>query len=153
VELHVQTPNEAMPPLWDLYPRIETGVLKLADGCPFRCTYCSVPQAYPKFSARPLERSLAEFDFLVELGVKNVVFYDDALLYRPDWILVPFLREVLKREARVKFHTPNALNARFVTRGLAGLMVEAGFTHVYLGFESSATLGRKGPAARCTLMS
>ena len=131
-------PKQAMPPLWELYPRVKTGVLKLADGCPFRCTYCSVPQVYPKFSARPLDRSLAEFDFLVELGVENVVFYDDALLYQPDRVLVPFLREVLKRDARVKFHTPNALNARFVTRELAALMVEAGFTHVYLGFESSA---------------
>jgi molybdenum cofactor biosynthesis enzyme MoaA len=137
------TPNESMPPLWDLYPRVATGVLKLADGCPFRCTYCSVPQVYPKFSARPLERSLRELDFLIESGVENVVFYDDALLYQPGQILVPFLREVLKREKHVKFHTPNALNARFVTKELAALMVEAGFASVYLGFESGAYTWQK----------
>src|SRR5574341_1405265 len=55
-------PEESSTPLWELYPQLSTGVLKLADGCPFRCTYCSVPKVYPKFDARPLERSLAELD-------------------------------------------------------------------------------------------
>jgi molybdenum cofactor biosynthesis enzyme MoaA len=125
-------------PYWDLYPRLNTGVLKLADGCPFKCTYCSVPQVYPRFHARPLERSLAEFDHLLALGVENVVFYDDALLYQPERILLPFLREVVKRPRRVNFHTPNALNARFISKELAELMLEAGFKVVYLGFESAA---------------
>ena len=31
-------PNDDGMPLWELYPRLRTGVLKLADGCPFRCT-------------------------------------------------------------------------------------------------------------------
>jgi radical SAM superfamily enzyme YgiQ (UPF0313 family) len=45
---------------------------------------------------------------------------------------------VLKRKVRVNFHTPNALNARFVNSEVARLMVEAGFKCIYLGFESSA---------------
>jgi len=125
-------------PFWDLYPRLDSGVVKLADGCPFKCTYCSVPQVYPRFQMRLMERSLAEFDHLLDCGVKNVVFYDDALLYTPDRILIPFLREVVKRPRRVNFHTPNALNARFISRELADLMLEAGFKVVYLGFESAA---------------
>jgi hypothetical protein len=55
------SPDDHQLPLWDLYPRLRSGVLKLADGCPFRCTYCSVPQVYPQFHARPLDHSLAEF--------------------------------------------------------------------------------------------
>ncbi|HWP58130.1 MAG TPA: radical SAM protein [Candidatus Acidoferrales bacterium] len=136
-------PRRDMPALWELYPRLRTGVLKLADGCPFRCTYCSVPQTYPKFAARPLERSLRELELLRACGVENVVFYDDALLYRPQEILLPFLREAVKRGRQVKFHTPNALNARFVTKELAALMAEAGFVHVYLGFESNAYVWQK----------
>jgi hypothetical protein len=131
-------PNETTLPLWDLYPRLEAGVLKLADGCPFRCTYCSVPQVHPKFHARPLDHSLAEFDFLIRCGAKHVVFYDDALLFQSERILVPFLNQALKHSAQVNFHTPNALNARFITPNLARLMVNAGFKNVYLGFESSA---------------
>jgi hypothetical protein len=137
------TPNDHRLPFWDLYPRLKTGVLKLTDGCPFRCTYCSVPQVYPNFHSRALDRSLAELAFLVHCGVDHVVFYDDALLYRPEQILKPFLTEVRKRNLQVNFHTPNALNARFVTRDLARMMIEAGFKNLYLGFESNAYAWQK----------
>src|SRR5205814_2158334 len=30
-------------PFWEGYSKLETGILTLAYGCPFRCTYCSVP--------------------------------------------------------------------------------------------------------------
>jgi hypothetical protein len=33
----------------------EVGVVKITDGCPFRCTYCSVPIVHPAFAARPLD--------------------------------------------------------------------------------------------------
>src|SRR5262249_49095585 len=36
------------------------------------------------------------------------------------------------------FHTPNALNARFITPEIARLMVRAGFKTFFLGFESNA---------------
>jgi pyruvate-formate lyase-activating enzyme len=137
------TPSERSLPLWDLYQRLETGVLKLADGCPFRCTYCSVPQVYPKFHARPLDQSLAELEFLISRGAEQIAFYDDALLFNPDQILIPFLTAVRQRGIRVKFHTPNALNARFINRELAELMIEAGFKNIYLGFESSAYAWQK----------
>lgn len=132
------TPASDQLPLWDLYPRLEAGVLKLSDGCPFRCTYCSVPQVYPTFQKRPLDRCIGELEFLVKCGVNHVAFYDDALLYRPDQILEPFLRESLRRDVPIKFHTPNALNARFIGRELAQLMVAAGFKNIFLGFESSS---------------
>jgi hypothetical protein len=136
-------PDDGCMPFWDLYPKLQTGVLKLADGCPFCCTYCSVPQVYPKFHARPIERSIAELEFLNQLGVEHVAFYDDALLYQPEQILKPFLRAVLKGNIRVNFHTPNALNARFIDRSLAQSMVDAGFKHFYLGFESGAYAWQK----------
>lgn len=132
------TPCADQPPFWDLYRSLKTGALKLTDGCPYRCTYCSVPQIYPTFRARPLERSLAELDFLAKRGVEQIAFYDDALLFQPERILKPFLRAVLKKNINVNFHTPNALNARFITPDLAQLMIAAGFKNIYLGFESSA---------------
>jgi Radical SAM superfamily len=136
-------PLEPELPLWELYPRLEVGVLKLADGCPFHCTYCSVPQVYPKFRPRPLDRSFAELHHLVRCGAKQIVFYDDALLFQAERILVPFLHEVMQRDFEVNFHTPNALNARFVTPALARLMVGAGFRNLFLGFESSAYAWQK----------
>jgi hypothetical protein len=132
------TPALQEPPLWEAYTPLRVGVLKLADGCPFRCTYCSVPQVYPPFVARPLAQSCTELEVLWRRGVRNVAFYDDALLFKPEQILLPFLRHILRRGIDVHLHTPNALNARFLTKDVAALMVQAGFKTFYLGFESSA---------------
>ncbi len=131
------------PALWELYEKLNVGVLKLSDGCPFHCTYCSVPKVYGKFETRPLERSLAELELLCRLGVENIAFYDDALLFEGQKVLIPFLNEVLKRNIKVNFHSPNALNARFITAELAELMVQAGFKTFYLGFESASQQWQK----------
>lgn len=130
------SPNLEQLPFWEGYKRPLVGVLKLTDGCPFRCTYCAVHKFYRQFSARPLERSIRELEFLTSRGAKNVAFYDDALLYKAQKVLVPFLREVIRRKMRVNFHTPNALHARYITGAVAELMLEAGFKTFYLGFES-----------------
>jgi radical SAM superfamily enzyme YgiQ (UPF0313 family) len=131
-------PDLNQPPLWQAYEKLNVGVLKLSDGCPFNCTYCSVPNVYSRFKARPLERSLAELELLYRLGVENIAFYDDALLFKAEKFLAPFLDEILKRNINVNFHSPNALNARFITKELAELMVRAGFKTFYLGFESAS---------------
>jgi len=136
-------PDLSQPGLWEIYDKLNVGVLKLTEGCPFNCTYCSVPKVYGKFKPRSLEHSLGELKLLCRLGVENVAFYDDALLFEADKVLIPFLSEALKCNLRVNFHSPNALNARFVTRDLAELMVQAGFKTFYLGFESASKQWQK----------
>lgn len=131
-------PNLEQPALWEVYEKLNVGVAKLTDGCPFNCTYCSVPKVYGKFESRNLERALAELQLLYKLGAKNIAFYDDALLFKAETVLMPFLSEVLRQNMKVNFHTPNALNVRFITKDLAELMVRAGFKTFYLGFESIA---------------
>lgn len=136
-------PDLNQPALWEAYPKLNAGVLKLTDGCPFSCTYCSVPKVYGRFQPRSLEHSLTELEMLRKLGVQNVAFYDDALLFEPQKVLAPFLNEVVKRNIAVNFHSPNALNARFVTEEIAELMVRAGFKTFYLGFESASLQWQK----------
>ncbi|MHC4624572.1 MAG: B12-binding domain-containing radical SAM protein [Planctomycetota bacterium] len=132
------SPRLHEPALWELYDRLDVAVTKLSDGCPFSCTYCSVPKVYGEFKPRPLQRSLAETDLLLKQGAKNIAFYDDALLFQADKVLLPFLEQVVRRDIKLNFHSPNALNARFLTKELAQLMVRAGFKTFYLGFESAA---------------
>ncbi len=131
-------PDLNEPAMWELYNKINSGVLKLSDGCPFNCTYCSVPKVYGQFKPRSLEKALTELELLKKLGVENVAFYDDALLFNSDNVIIPFLNEVIKRKIKINFHTPNALNARFITEELAKLMVAAGFKTFYIGFESTS---------------
>jgi radical SAM superfamily enzyme YgiQ (UPF0313 family) len=79
---------------------------------------------------------LAELELLIKRGAKNIAFYDDALLFDTKNVLIPFFNEVLRRDIKVNFHSPNAINARFVTKEIAELMIRAGFKAIYLGFES-----------------
>ncbi len=137
------TPDLEQPALWEAYPKLNTGILKLTDGCPFSCTYCSVQKVYGKFRARDIEHSFAELKHVHSLGAQHVAFYDDALLYKHEEILVPFLEKVIANKIQVNFHSPNALNARFITSELANLMVRGGFKTFYLGFESSSVKWQK----------
>jgi len=131
-------PDLEQVPFWQGYKKLEVGVLKLTDGCPFKCTYCVVPKLYPKFVPRKLELIWREFELLCDMGVKNIAFYDDALLFQAEQILIPFLEKVIESGVKINFHTPNALHARFVNKDLAELMVQAGFKTFYLGFESAS---------------
>jgi len=82
------TPDLDQPALWEVYELVHVGALRLSDGCPFRCSYCSVPKVYAGFRPRPLGRALGELEFLVECGAENVAFYDDALLCDAEKVLV-----------------------------------------------------------------
>jgi pyruvate-formate lyase-activating enzyme len=143
--------GDGLDPLWRLLsvspgkgfpywpsPLRQAGVMKLTEGCPFRCSYCSVPQCTSGFSTRPVEESLEELKELVRLGAQNVAFYDDALLFKPESVLIPFLQGVLRLSPPVAFHTPNALHARFLSEKLARLLVRAGFKTFFLGLESGS---------------
>jgi len=141
-------PDASQPALWEVYGRLRTGVLKLSEGCPFKCTYCSVPQVYGRFAPRSRERSWAELELLVAQGATDIAFYDDALLFDAETVLAPFLGRVLQQGVDVNFHTPNALNARFVTADLAMLMVRAGFKTFYLGFESHSRRWQESTGAK-----
>ena len=134
--LELDMSDEFQLPAWELYPKLNVGILTLTRGCPFQCSYCFVPQSGIGFSTRSLEECLAELEFLVSLGVKNIAFYDDALLFQPEKILLPFLQALIKKNLKLNFHTPNALHARFMTADIARQMVQAGFKMFYLGFES-----------------
>lgn len=131
-------PDLTQPAIWGVYDKLKTGAIKITDGCPFSCTYCSVPKVYGYFKKRSLERAIAELKLLVKCGAADIAFYDDALLYKADEILIPFLNEVIELGIKVNFHTPNALNARFITKELAEILVRGGFKTFYLGFESSS---------------
>jgi radical SAM superfamily enzyme YgiQ (UPF0313 family) len=142
------TADPEQPALWEVHESPRVGAIKLSDGCPFRCSYCSVPKVYAGFKPRPRERVLAELELLAGRGAENVAFYDDALLCDAEEVLAPFLQEVIRRGIHVNFHTPNALNARFVTAELADLMVRAGFKTFYLGFESASPQWQQGTGGK-----
>ncbi len=122
-------------PFWKGYEKLRMGVITITQGCPFQCSYCTVPNIYGNFTIKPMKKCLEEIDLLQSLGAENIAFYDDALLYRHKEAIMPLLHSIVARNLKTNFHTPNAMNARFVSYELAELMVASGMKTFYLGFE------------------
>lgn len=110
-----------------------------ARGCPFDCTYCAVHQLCPaSFSPRRPEQVVEEIAWCIEsLGVQDIAFYDDALLFDAQHRIIPILDEIVARPLRARFHTPNGLHARFIDPALARKMRRAGFKTLFLGLETA----------------
>lgn len=145
----IAEPPEA-PALWEAYPTLETAVIKLSDGCPLRCTYCSVPRFGGGYRRRPEETVAAELSLLQSKGVKHLAFYDDALLAHDAQALRSFLAAAARLQFHPTLHSPNALHLRLLDAPLARTMVQAGFETFYLGMESTAPewLARTGGKQR-----
>ena len=126
-------------PAYELYPRLEYITLRTSNGCPYRCSYCAWHLLDPAFRRKDASAVLSDIEgYQRSFGVKNIAFYDEALLYEPEKHVIPILEGVLKRGVRADFYTPNGLHARFVTDRVARLLKECNFISPRLGFESSS---------------
>ncbi len=125
-------------PAWDLAEGAASICVRSSVGCPFRCAYCASHLLSPSKGPRPPERVAQEIiSGVLSLGVEDVAFYDDALLWRADSCLLPAL-EIVRKELnrKLRFHCPNGLHARYLDLDLARALKEHGFTTLRLGLES-----------------
>ena len=123
-------------PAFDLQRHIPYVVILTSQGCPFSCPYCASKKLYPYFIQHEPEEIIEEISFWHQrFGVLDFAFYDDALLVNFEKHLAVILEGVLKRGLRVRFHTPNALHARFIDLEVASILKKAGFTTIRLGLE------------------
>jgi radical SAM superfamily enzyme YgiQ (UPF0313 family) len=83
-------------------------------------------------------------------GVHDFAFYDDALLVDANRHITPLLEGLVAAGIDVRFHTPNALHIREITRSLARLMFRAGFHTIRLGLETTAFEGRQAMDRKVT---
>jgi len=125
-------------PAYHLYNVLPYVSMVTSLGCSFHCTYCVSNLLVPEFFPVDKEKILSEIDICVnKLKVKDIAFYDDAILFNPGKHFLPLFEEVLKRKYKVRFHTPNGINARFITREVALMLYRCNFQTIRIGFESS----------------
>ena len=119
--------------LWD---HLDYAAIRTALGCQFNCSYCASSRLHEGYSPRAPGEILEELSWLQGQGVKQVAFYDDALLVGFQHRLRPVLKGVLEAGMEFTFHTPNGLHARYVTRDVAKWMKVAGFRTIRLSLET-----------------
>ncbi len=110
--------------------------LRTARGCPFRCTYCGATLLAGGFAPREPAAIEEELRALHDLGVRDVAFYDDALLLDFEDRLAPMLERVSGWGPDLRLHAPNGIHARLVTDAVARSLVRAGCRTVRLGLET-----------------
>ncbi|HNY65913.1 MAG TPA: radical SAM protein [Deltaproteobacteria bacterium] len=125
-------------PLFDLVDPLRYIVLQTSRGCPHRCSYCASHILSPGMLRRDPIKVVDEIEhWSTSRGAAHVAFYDDALLFQAEKLALPIMREVARRGLEVRFHCPNALHARWLSREMALAMRESGFSTIRLGLETA----------------
>jgi len=129
--------KETLPlPDFTFYPRLSYACLLFSVGCPFRCRYCASSLLQPELKYANPEALSEQIERLYrEKGERDFALFDDALLYRANEYLLPFLETVRGLGLPLAFHTPNALHPAYLTREVTESLYAAGFKTIRLGFE------------------
>jgi radical SAM superfamily enzyme YgiQ (UPF0313 family) len=126
------------PALDLLQPGLDYAPILTGLGCPYRCPYCASATLQPKRERLGAERILSEIERdHYELGISDFAFYDDALLLDAEYSLRPVLEKIAVSGPAVRFHCPNALHVRALSRDWCNLLYEAGFRTIRLGLETT----------------
>ncbi len=124
-------------PRYDLLPNkyFIKKVLQATRGCPFSCSFCTVPSLNPGFRLRPVEdviRDASYDDFPYWWQRKVVWFWDDNLTIRR-----PYIKSLLKEMIPLKkWWLTQASMDIAQDAELLDLMKKSGCIGVFLGIES-----------------
>lgn len=134
--------GESPPPRYDLINlnHYTDMALQFSRGCPFHCEFCDITLMLGRrVRTKSPRQILAELQQLYDLGWRGAVFFvDDNFVGNPGQakaLLQELLPWVVSRGRPFDFYTQASVNLA-AHQDLLELMVETGFTSVFLGIET-----------------
>ncbi len=124
-------------PAWGIYSNLDYISILSSRGCPYRCSYCASFKINPKLEFRNPQEVVKEIEYWNKRrGVKDFVFYDDALLINSEDSFLFILEGLINKKLDIRLHTPNGIHARMINEEIAYKMYQAGVETIRLGFET-----------------
>jgi len=136
-------------PDYSFYPGTPYRSVKFTQGCPFSCTYCAIKQFGDGYYQRKQEGIIKELEGYAQRGIKEIAFYDDALLYK-NYFVKSVLKETVKRGLKFNFHASNGLHAAYIDGEMAALMKQCNFIEPKVSLETSNDAIQKATGGKVT---
>lgn len=140
-------------PAWDLirpakYPPIPNGLILeaypyapiiISRGCPYPCTFCAAKTITgKKVRQRSVENVISEIELLIKkYNIKEIHIEDDNFTINKEYVM-NFCNEILHRNIRIKFSTPNGVRLETLDEEILKMMKKVGWYVIFSGIESGS---------------
>lgn len=111
--------------------------LVMSRGCPYRCSFCSVPDFIPEFRYRTIDNVIEEIEHWVNKGQTNFFCHDSIINGNPKW-LKQFCETLIEKELKITFGGNMRLQAPMRDLDTMRLYRKAGLMKMITGFESAS---------------
>lgn len=142
-------PEIDLTPAYDILSDRSALAIRTGLGCPYSCSYCAASILEPKLIQRKPDAVVTEIEgYVLQYGTSDIAFYDNALLFNAATHLNRILSLLINRKIPCRFHTPNGLHARLLSKETAGLLKESGFIGPRLSLETAQEERQKQTGAK-----
>ena len=115
----------------------DTIPLVMSRGCPYRCSFCSVPEYLPEYRYRTVDSMIEEIKGWVAKGKKYFYCQDSIINGNPPW-LKEFCEKIIENNLDITFGGNMRLQAPMRDLETMRLYRRAGLTKMVTGFESAS---------------
>ena len=124
-------------PCWDLYKNLKYLNVLTSVGCTYRCKYCATSYLYNGLIKRdPLKVVYEITNLSKQYNIKNIVFYDDYLLYDYSQRLGYILKTIDLLGIKLFYHIPNSVHVRLITQEIANDFKRYNFRRIRISLET-----------------
>ncbi len=112
-----------------------TGIVEVARGCPYRCTFCSIPVASNhRVMYKPISKVIKEIEFLAENGYQEIHFIGDTFTLNRSYVS-EFISALEKHKFNISWTTMTRID--LVSPDILQRMRAVGCHSILYGVEST----------------